>query len=105
MIFLKQNWHKILVAIMMFAALGSHAYGYYQILRWVTVFSAGYLAYTYKEGKQSGWFWIFLAIAILFNPVLPIYQSKSTWGFFNVATGIIYLVSIISSKSSVRQKD
>ena len=107
MVWLKQNWHKILVVVLMFVALGDHPYGYYQFLRWITVFSAGYLAYKSQENKKTNWFWVFLAIAILFNPVLPIYQSKSTWGFFNVAVGIIYIISIISiisSRSSVTQK-
>lgn len=105
MVWLKQNWHKILVVVIMFAALGDRPYGYYQFLRWVTVFSAGYLAYVSKKGKKNCWFWIFLAIAILFNPIIPFYLSKSTWAVFNLAAGIIYIVSLASTRSSVRQKN
>ena len=89
---------KIIAIIMLLGALTNSAYSYYQILRWaicgITIYSA-YLAYL-KE--KFTWVWIFVIIAVLFNPISVIYFSKSTWSILDVITAGIILVSIFMLK-------
>lgn len=53
-------------------------YGYYQFLRWcVCVYSCIKAVQLYSSGKQL--FILFAIIAVLFNPIAPIYLDKGLW--------------------------
>ena len=87
---------KIIIAGLSFWALADNPYGYYQFLR-VAIFIVGIiLAYRAYDQKQEINIWVVLYVltAILFNPLVPIYMAKDSWAFFNIATGLFYLVSL-----------
>lgn len=73
-------------------------YGYFQILRWVVASVALYNAYISYELKKSQWMFIMIAIAILFNPIAPIFLQKQTWVILDLITSILMFVSIIKIK-------
>lgn len=86
---------RLIPTLMLFGALLSNLpYGYFQILRWTTCITAAFFAY-----ESMSWFkppvpFIYLIIAILFNPILPIHLSRSIWIVLDVITGIIFLAWI-----------
>ena len=93
-IFLQQNWYRILAIILLLWALSDNPYGYYQFLRWVILVIGVYSAYSaYSTGKKS-WAWIFSAIAVLFNPIVPFYLQKDTWQFIDIITATVFSVSL-----------
>jgi hypothetical protein len=92
--FLKQNWFKILAIVILIGAMWSHPYSYYQILRWVTAITGAYLGYISFSNKNVSWGWVFVAIAILFNPILPFYFDKGTWQILDLITAGIFLISL-----------
>lgn len=93
-IWIKQNWFKILAVLFLLGALGSWPYSYYQFLRWLILGVGGYSAYlAYNSGRKI-WTGIFGIIAVLFNPIIPFYLQKDTWQFIDVATAVIFSVSL-----------
>ena len=66
----------VAAALLLLVALGHHPYGYYTFLRWaVTVAAIAVASAAWKSGLQ--WVtWPFVAIAILFNPIAPIYMTR-----------------------------
>jgi hypothetical protein len=67
--------------------------GYYTLLRLVVTAAAAYIAYdTFQTDKQSGWTWVFGFVAILFNPLIPIYLNKELWMIIDFATAILFIV-------------
>ena len=98
MTFLKQNWYRLLVILLMLGAFADNPYSYYQFLRWATAIFSFYLAYRAYENKRNGWTWTFSIIGILFNPIVPFYMERETWQFFNLAVAVIYLVSLFNFK-------
>ncbi|OGG39134.1 hypothetical protein A3I34_02830 [Candidatus Jorgensenbacteria bacterium RIFCSPLOWO2_02_FULL_45_12] len=92
--FLKQNWFKIIAVIFLLGALGNWPYGYYQLLRWFVSVVGIYVVYLVYNNRKDFWAWIFGAIAILFNPIFPIYLSKSVWQPIDIIVAIIFFVSI-----------
>jgi hypothetical protein len=103
------NQNKIiwyLPIIMLLLCFFHWPYKYYIILRFVVSGCAGYIAYQHTEDKilsiQSI---IFILITILFNPVLPIYFSKSSWAILDIACAIIFLINFITFKSSLEKKN
>ena len=63
---------------------------YYQILRWVVCICSVILAYqNFNSGSKL--FILYTFIAILFNPVAPIYLGKSLWKITDIITAIAFL--------------
>jgi len=96
--FIKKNWVKILAVVILFGALGNNPYSYYQLLRWAILIIAGYVSYTNYKKQKINWAWTFGIMAILFNPIVPFYLSKNTWQLIDLASGILFLVSIFSKE-------
>jgi len=92
--FFKENWVKIIIAILLFWALADNPYSYYQFLRWVVLIAGAYMAYDFYQKQKIGWAWIFGIMAVLFNPIIPFYLSKDTWQLIDVISAIIFFVSL-----------
>lgn len=86
--------YLIPTAILFGTLLSDLPYGYFQILRWTTCITAALFAYEsvswFKQPVPS----IFIAIAVLFNPIFPIHLSRSVWLTLDVITGILFLAWI-----------
>ena len=96
---------KIVIAGLSFWAVADNPYSYYQFLR-IAIFLVGcYLAYRAYGSKKEVSFWVvsYSLTAILFNPFFPIYMAKDSWAFFDVMTGLFYLLSI-GEKSKVTKE-
>jgi len=67
--------------------------GYYTLVRLVVAAVAAYIAWkAYEQDNQSKWVWVFAFIAILFNPLIPIYlDSKPLWIMIDLATAGLFL--------------
>ena len=86
-----KSWPALVTAIMSFVAILDLPYGYYQILRFIVCGTAIYYLYqSYKHASHLPVKWLAVGIAILFNPIAPIYLDRSIWLFLNVATGIYF---------------
>jgi len=69
-------------------------YGYYQFLRLVACGVFGYGAYvTYQKG-ETFLPWLLGGIALLFNPIFPVYLERSYWFVLDVVAALILLVNI-----------
>jgi hypothetical protein len=76
-------------------------YGFFTILRFVVCAIGAYLAYKiYEYDNESLWVWVFGGIAILFNPIIPIYFQRETWVIIDLIVGVFLLVSIFMLKDN-----
>ena len=84
----------IVVAIMLFVAIFSWSYDYYILLRWIVTLVAIYYMYSlYSLNKMNGWMILLAIVAILFNPIIPVYlNDKSIWNYIDVITGVLLLI-------------
>jgi len=93
----KNNFIKyfiILSIFMLFGAIVEWPYGYYTFLRWIICIASILVIFQAFE-KNIDWAKIiFIVIAILFNPLAPIYLSRSTWIPLDIITAIIFLFAI-----------
>lgn len=74
-------------------------YGYYTFLRLAICGISIYNTISFSKLNLSGWVLIFAALAILFNPLLPIYLNKSTWVGIDLISAIIFFFSTFSIKA------
>ena len=60
-------------------------YGYYGLLRFCVTVVAIYCAYDSYKKKAEGYYLIgFLFVAVLFNPLIPVYFDKTIWAVIDV---------------------
>lgn len=89
---------QIIAIAMLLGALASNPYSYYQILRWFISFVAGYSAYVSYKQNDNVWLWIMIVIAVLFNPIAPIYLTRDIWFWINIIVSGIMFTSIFKEK-------
>jgi len=91
-----KNTATIIVIGMLLLAIptGLWGYGYYVLLRWVVTGTALFILWTAYEFKKTTWLWIMGIIALLFNPIAPIYLDKDTWVVIDFIVAVIFLISI-----------
>jgi hypothetical protein len=84
-------------------------YGYYTFLR-ISIFGfCAALAFFSLSEKSYGWGTIFLLIAVLFNPITPVYLRRPTWFWLDVgAAAIIALhlgyITMADRRSNLRPR-
>lgn len=73
-------------------------YDFYILLRWLIFASSAIVAYGFYTSKFSAWALIFGAVAFLFNPIVPVYLSKSTWVPIDLIGAILFFIAAYSFK-------
>ncbi len=84
----------VVAAAMLVLALADWPYGYYQLLRVVVCAVAVWGAVLTYGMEKQGWTWLLGALAVLFNPVFPIYLEREVWAFIDVATAVLLIASL-----------
>lgn len=84
-------------AALLFLALLRLPIGYYTFLRLAV--TTGALAFAYAHANREGsrlWVVAFGAIALLFNPIWPIYlRDKALWAPLDILGGLLFLVAAV----------
>lgn len=91
------KWPAIIASVLLLLTVIDWPYGYYTFIKFVITAVAIYYAYYLYQvaKKQDFWFWSLIAIAILFNPLIPIYlYNKAVWWVIDGVV-IIYFVSLV----------
>lgn len=73
---------------MMFIALLAMPYGYYQLLRLVTVVTAGWTAAYFWQNGRQGIAVLAAVLALLFNPLIPVALDREVWSVINVVVAV-----------------
>ena len=71
-------------------------YSYYTFLRIVVCGFAAIISYKNfrsENGDKSFWSWLYLFIAIIFNPFAIISMSKEIWIFVDIILGILFFLT------------
>lgn len=91
---------KILLAILLFGCLVDFPYGYYQFVRFAAMVGFGYLAFNANEQSAKNEAFIYLALAILFQPFFKIALGRALWNVIDVVVGIGLIVSLFKSDNN-----
>ena len=86
---------KIGLAILLFLCLLEMPYGFYQIVRVVSMVGFGILALSAKEDKER---WIYIVLCLLFQPFIKVALGRALWNIVDVVVAIGLLISIKSDK-------
>jgi len=96
---------KVVSVLLLFGALGTHPYSYYQNLRLVVTITAVFEGWLSHTNNKKEWVWTFLVIGIVFNPIFPIYLPRGLWVIIDVVVGVVMIYSFLLSKRAVKFKE
>ena len=85
---------KIVLAVLFLFCLLDMPYGYYQLVRFIGMIGFGLFAFTAYNRQDNFHFIIWLASAILINPIFKISLGREIWNIVDVIWAIWLLVSI-----------
>ena len=84
----QKNFFWLIPCIVLLIGLLPMPLGYYMLVR--VIVCAACLYYASKSRKNDILLWTFGALAVLFNPIIPIYlYNKAIWFFINIGTDAI----------------
>tara|TARA_R110002051_G_scaffold131151_1_gene205025 strand:+ start:27700 stop:27999 length:300 start_codon:yes stop_codon:yes gene_type:complete len=92
---------KTILAILFFLCLLDMPYGYFQLVRFLALAGFGFLAYKANEEDKSEQVFIYIALALLFQPFYKIALGREIWNMVDVVVGIGLLVSIFIPKKKI----
>jgi hypothetical protein len=90
---------KIILAIIYFLCLLDMPYGYYTLVRFLAMVGFAVLAYFASGKEDKTEMIIYIALAVLFQPLFKITLGRTLWNIVDVIVGIGLLVSIFMEKS------
>lgn len=91
---------NILAALLLLVGVSSMPYGYYTFLRLFTTVIAVANIYFAYENKSYIAVLMGVSIAILFNPLIPVYLQKETWVILDLTAAVLLIVNIFLIKSA-----
>jgi predicted membrane protein len=85
---------KVGLAALLLLCLAEMPYGYYQLVRWAALVGFSLLAFHAHEKNKEQEMIIYIALAILFQPLFKIALGRLIWNFMDAIAGIYLLHSI-----------
>ena len=97
---------RLIAAALLLLAVLHLPYGYYSFMKICITIIAAYNAYESRNDAQKLWLIFFVAAAIVFNPIIPIYlKTKGVWMPIDIVFGIIFLVSALIPNNKSHESD
>lgn len=90
---------KLTLSILLFLCLIDWPYGYFQFVRLCAMLGFIYLAYEAFLEDQKTELYVFLLLAVLFQPVVKISLGRTLWNIVDVLVGIGLMSSAFLKKS------
>jgi hypothetical protein len=90
---------KIFLSIILIFCLFDMPYGYYQFVRFFSMIVFSYMAYKANEQKNKNEVFLFIGLALLFQPFIKIALGRTLWNIIDVVVGVGLLVSLRNNKA------
>lgn len=85
---------KLVLSVALFLCLLDMEYGYYQLVRFLSFIGFGYFSIQCFNHQNIRGGYIYLALAILFQPFFKIALGREIWNIVDVLVGVGLLISI-----------
>lgn len=94
---------SLCLAVLLLLCLAPMPYGFYQLVRFVSMVVFGLMAYKYYEQKNIHFAVIFGALALLFQPFFKVVLGRIIWNIVDIGVAIL-LIGLFFSKKDVLSK-
>lgn len=98
---------SLISSVLLLFGILNLSYGYFSFLRLFITCSSLYIFLVNKEkdnNKSNIWGVLFLIVAILFNPIFPIYLDKEIWRIIDFLVAGLYIILYFSDSNTFEKK-
>jgi hypothetical protein len=99
---MNNNLLKVILSILLFLCLLDMPYGYYQFVRFSVMIGFAYFAYLANNQNNKNEIFIYVGLALLFQPFVKIAFGRTIWNIVDLIVGIGLLFSIFKKKTKVK---
>ena len=99
------NLLKIVLAVLFFVCLLDMPYGYFQLVRFIALVAFSILAYQANQRGHQTEMFVYIGLAILFQPLVKISLGRQLWNIVDVIVGIYLIISIFKKDIQVNQNE
>ncbi len=90
---------KISLAILFILCLLKMPYGFYQLVRFLACAGFCFLAYEANEQKNKNMTFVYIGLAVLFQPFFKIALGREMWNVIDVIVSILLLGSLFTNRT------
>ncbi|RKS14318.1 DUF6804 family protein [Flavobacterium sp. 120] len=87
---------KIILATLLLLCLLDMPYGFYQFVRFAATVGFAYLAYSANEKNRKNEVFVYIVLAILFQPFIKIALGRTIWNIVDLIVGIGLMISVFT---------
>jgi len=91
---------KIILALLFFLCLLDMPYGFYELVRFVALVGFAILAYQANIRNDTTFAFMYIALALLFQPFFKVALGRTLWNIADVVVGLGLVISIFSDKQN-----
>jgi len=84
---------KIAAIVLLFAIIPIWPYFFYQFIKLIVFGASCFSVYVYNKEKNKKWMLTMLAIAIVFNPINPLYFGHFLWSVADLIVATLFFKS------------
>jgi hypothetical protein len=96
--FINSNWLALVAIAMIAGTFGSFPYVFNQLTNWTVAIAALTIALVAKQRGKKIYMWLFIAAAVIFNPVAPIYLTADQWRIADIVAILLFVISMFKVK-------
>ena len=98
-------WCWLIPVALLLVATARMPYGYYTLTRVVVCGFGAFIAVMGWDGGTTARIWsvLFALLAVLFNPIFPIYLHRGTWFYFDIGAAAIFAAHLLFMRIRVLQ--
>ena len=90
---LNDNWLKLLAIVFLVGSFGNFPFAYYQLMNWIVLGAALMTAYQSHQQVKPALMWLFIVIAVVFNPIAPFLLTNDIWRIADIVVVLIFMIS------------
>ena len=83
----------VVAGVLLLIAIAPLEYGYYTFLRIAVTVTAVWVVVAAVRSRQDGWVVAGAIVAILFNPVIPVWLTKGIWTPIDIGTSVLVVLA------------
>lgn len=85
---------KVILSILFFLCLLDMPYGYFQLVRFAALAGFAWLAFKSIEQGYNPEAFIYVCLAVLFQPIIKIALGRQIWNGIDITVGVVLIVSV-----------
>lgn len=89
---MSKKFVQLILAVLLLLCIAPMPYGYYQLVRFVSMVVFAVMAYQYYVKNQEKWAVAFGALVLLFQPFVKIALGRTMWNIVDVIVAILLIV-------------